>query len=69
MSNHTNVGKDEYRRYVSSIMKLLEEYPDEHKVKHRLLNLANVSMGLSTSLEDHEPTAKKLLELNKLGHG
>lgn len=54
---------DEYRSYVPSIMSLLNDNADETKIKKLLHQHANISMGLSTSLESHTEVAKKLIEL------
>ena len=61
--NDTLGVRDEYRSYVASIVKLLSEHADEHKLTKLLHHHANVNMGLSTELEDHRETAGKLRSL------
>jgi len=56
--------KDEYSGYVSSVIKLLNQDADEHKIAKLLLEHANINMGGSTILEDHLKVAKKLKQLN-----
>ena len=63
--NDYNGPTDEYRGYVPSIVNLLNERADQFKLTRLLHQHANVNMGLSTQIEDHEPTASKLLELLK----
>jgi hypothetical protein len=52
---------DEYRGYVPSIVKRLLNGGDEHNVSKLLHQHANGSMGLSTKIEYHKQTARKLL--------
>lgn len=54
---------DEYRSYVPSIVAWLMEGADEKKIAKRLFQHTNVSMGMSSKLEDHEGTSKKLRAL------
>ena len=56
---------DEYRGYVPSIIKLLEEEADESKIAKLLHQYANINMGLSTSLTDHLEIVKKLKKLTE----
>lgn len=56
--------KDEYSGYVPSIIKLLDEGADEHKIAKLLFHHANLNMGVSTIIEDHFKVAKKLKQLN-----
>lgn len=56
---------DEYRGYVPSLVKLLEEGADESKIAKLLHEHANINMGLSTDLADHLEIAKKLKQLVK----
>jgi len=51
---------DEYKNYVSSIVKLLEENASIKKISKSLFHHANVNMGLSTKLDDHIKIATKL---------
>ena len=51
---------DEYRSYVPSILKLLQEGADVPKIAKLLQQHANINMGLHTSLEDHIDVAKKI---------
>ena len=55
--------KDEYRGYVPSIIKLLNQNADEHKIAKLLLEHENINMGGSTQIEDHLNVAKKLKQL------
>lgn len=57
--------KDEYRGYVPSIIKLLENDADESKITKLLHEHANVNMGLSSKLADHIVVARKLLDIKK----
>lgn len=54
---------DEYRGYIPSIIKLLEEDADEFKISKLLHHHANVNMGLSTNIDDHSEIAEKLKRL------
>lgn len=54
---------DEYRDYVSSIIKLLESDVNESKITKLLHQHANVNMGLNTRLAEHEEIAKKIKDL------
>ena len=54
---------DEYRRYVPSIVALLQNGADESQIAKLLHQHANVNMGLSTRLEDHIETANNLRSL------
>jgi len=54
---------DEYRGYIPSVMKLLEEKADEIKIAKLLHQHANRNMGLSTRLENHKKVAQILKEL------
>ena len=56
---------DEYRGYVPSIIRLLEEDADESKIAKLLHEHANVNMGLSSNLTDHLAIAMKLKNLTK----
>lgn len=56
---------DEYRGYVPSIIKLLEDNADESRIAKLLHQHANVNIGLSTSLTDHLEIAKKLKKLTE----
>lgn len=61
--NNSSDGEDEYRGYVPSIIKLLIEGADVKKITKRLFEHANVNMGMSSIMEDHEKVAKKLRAL------
>jgi len=54
---------DEYRGYVPSIIKLLEEKGDKSKIAKQLHQHANINMGLSSSITDHLEIAQKLKKL------
>ncbi|GAA4842994.1 hypothetical protein [Algivirga pacifica] len=56
---------DEYRGYVPSIIKLLEENAYESKIANLLHQHANVNMGLSSKLADHLEIATKLKTLTE----
>ena len=56
---------DEYRGYVPSIIKLLEDNADESRIAKLLHQHANVNIGLSTGLTDHLEMAKKLKKLTE----
>ena len=56
---------DEYRGYVPSIIKLLEDNADESRIAKLLHQHANVNIGLSTDLTDHLEIAKKLKKLTE----
>lgn len=56
---------DEYHSYVPHLYKLLTQGADTHKITKHLHQLANVSMGLSSSLDDHLLIAEKLVSLVK----
>lgn len=54
---------DEYRSYVPSIVRLLEENADEYRIAKLLHKHAKVNMGLSSNLTDHLEIASKLNKL------
>lgn len=54
---------DEYRSYVPSIVKLIQENADEIKIRKQLHQHANVNMGLSSSLDSHAETSERLNKL------
>lgn len=54
---------DEYRGYVPSIIKLLQEETNVSKIAKLLYEHANVNMGLSSTLRDHLEIATKLKNL------
>ena len=58
--------QDEYNGYVSSIFKLLKQNPSEFQIKKLLYQHANLNMGLSTSLDEHQLVAKKLTGNNRI---
>ena len=51
---------DEYGGYVPFVMELLEDGADVSKITKLLHRFANVHMGLSSSLVDHQGVARKL---------
>ena len=55
---------DEYRGYVSSIIRLLEDGADESTIAKLLHEHANGHMGLLTEIEDHIAVAKQLKHLS-----
>lgn len=61
--NGSGGSSDEYGGYVSSIVALLMDDQNLRKITQTLHQHANVNMGLSSSLEDHIETAKKLITL------
>ena len=63
--NDCGGAKDEYRGYVPSIIKLLEDGADEMKIAKLLHEHANINMGLSSNLSDHIGIAQKLKKLTK----
>lgn len=56
--------EDEYSSYVPSIINLLNQNADEHKIAKLLLQHANQNMGCSTRIEDHLKVAKQLKQLS-----
>jgi hypothetical protein len=57
--------EDEYRGYVPSIIKLLDEGADESKLAKLLHEHATINMGLSSNLTDHFEIAAKLKKLTE----
>ncbi|SIQ07478.1 hypothetical protein [Maribacter ulvicola] len=58
-SGHEN----EYSGYVPSVIKLLKQDADVQKIAELLLEHANITMGVPTSLEEHLMVAKKIKQL------
>ena len=63
--NNCGGPDDEYRGYVPSIIRLLEEDADESKIAKLLHGHANVNMGLSSNVKDHLEIAMKLKNLTE----
>jgi len=61
--NSAGGPEDEYRSYVPHLVKLLEQGADPVKIAQHLHQLATVSMGLSSDLEDHKAVAQRLRKL------
>ncbi len=54
---------DEYRGYVPSILKLLQDGADVYKIAMQLHHHAKVNMGLTSEIESHKKVAAQLRKL------